>query len=87
MEFEKNSTKFKGNIVYDGIVNLSEYKSTFPKILWVLKEANSYEDADWDFRYALKDIKNKSGRGIKYGLIDTFTSIIYTTYGILNNLK
>jgi hypothetical protein len=87
MEFEKNSTKFKGNIVYDGIVNLSEYKSTFPKKISVLKEANSYEDATWVFRDALKDIKNKSGRGIKYGLIDTFTSIIYTTYGILNNLK
>jgi hypothetical protein len=59
MEFEKNSTKFKGNIVYDEIVNLSEYKSTFPRILWVLKEANSYEDADWDFRDALKTLKTK----------------------------
>jgi hypothetical protein len=55
MEFEKNSTKFKGNIVYDEIVNLSEYKSTFPRI----KEANSYEDADWDFRDALKTLKTK----------------------------
>jgi hypothetical protein len=87
MEFEKNRAKFKGDLVYDGIVNLSEYNSTFPKILWVLKEANSFDDTEWDFRDALKDINNESGRGIRYGWANTFTPIIYTTYGILNNLK
>jgi hypothetical protein len=72
MEFEKNRAKFKGNIVYDGFVNLSEYNSTFPKKLWVLKKDNSSEDANGDFRDALKDIKDKSGRGIKCGWLILF---------------
>ncbi|WCC46225.1 hypothetical protein [Tenacibaculum finnmarkense] len=87
MKFKENIEKFKGNFVADGIVNISEYNSTNPKILWILKEANSIDDYDWDFRDALKDLKNESGQGIKSGWANTFTPIIYTTYGILNDLN
>lgn len=83
---EANKKSFSGNIIYDGIVENSEYANSSLKILWILKEANSPDNFDWDMRDALQNLKNESGKGLKYGWANTFTPIVYTTYGIFNDL-
>ena len=87
IDFNENKKKFQGDIVYDGIVNSEEYHSSSLKLLWILKEANSPDDSDWDMRDALFDLKNENGSGLKYGWSNTFTPIVYTTYGIFNSLQ
>lgn len=32
--------EYGNEAIVDGIVNMSQYKKTYPKILWILKEAN-----------------------------------------------
>lgn len=81
---ENNKRSFNGNFIYDGIVDISEYKNSDLKVLWILKEANSPDNYDWDMRDALLNLKNESGKGLKYGWANTFTPIVYTTYGIFN---
>ena len=44
-KIEQNKSQFKGEIVYDGIVNLENYLASPIKILWILKEVNS-SDSD-----------------------------------------
>ena len=58
-KIEQNKSQFKGEIVYDGIVNLENYLASPIKILWILKEVNS-SDSDWDLRDALSDLKNEN---------------------------
>lgn len=78
---KENDQLFSGeNVIHDGIVDFTQYNKTSPKILWILKEANSSESG-WTMREALNDLKEKSG-GLKTGWANTFTSIIYTTNGI-----
>ena len=85
-KIEHNKSQFKGKIVYDGIINLENYLASPIKILWILKEVNS-SDSDWDLRDALSDLKNENGGGLKTGWANTFTPIVYTTYGILENVS
>lgn len=85
-KIEQNKSQFKGEIVYDGIVNLENYLASPIKILWILKEVNS-SDSDWDLRDALSDLKNENRGGLKTGWANTFTPIVYTTYGILENVS
>jgi len=87
IDFDVNKKKFQGDIVYDGIVDIEEYYSSPLKLLWILKDPNSPDDSDWDMRDALSDLKNKNGRGLKYGWANTFTPIVYTTYGIFNKVS
>ncbi|MGV0954865.1 hypothetical protein ACTS91_00145 [Empedobacter falsenii] len=87
-KLEKNMSKFQcGNndyrIIPDGIVNTKKYISSSIKILWILKEVNS-EDLDWDLRDALNG-ELKIDTGLKKGWEKTFTPVVYTTLGILNN--
>ncbi len=91
IELEKNLEKFKhsqdehiNSIVPDGIVNVTKYLNNDLKILWVLKEANSPDNCDWDMREAL-DSYLKTEKGLRYGWANTFTPIVYTTNGILRN--
>ena len=81
---EENKKLFGEKIVYDGIIDNLEYSNSSIKVLWILKEANSTE-TDWDMREALHNLKNESGKGLKYGWANTFTPIVYTTYGIFND--
>jgi len=88
-DFKNNEDKFKltqNNIVYDGIIDENEFDNSELKILWILKEVNSPDDSDWDMRDALADLKNENGKGLKYGWANTFTPIVYTTYGLFNNI-
>ena len=80
-ELESDQLFSGENVIHDGIVDFAKYNIASPKILWILKEANS-SDSDWTMRDALKDLKNTSGKGLKTGWANTFTSIIYTTNGI-----
>jgi hypothetical protein len=73
-------------IVTDGIVNLKSYNDAKYRILWILKEVNEVGRAgEWSIT---KDLISKARDGDKLlmGLANTFTKIIYTTYGILHNL-
>jgi len=71
--------------IQDGIVDLDKYVNSKYRIMWVMKDANSADDSDWDQRHAIADLKTVGG--IKKGWEKTFQHIVYTTYGILNNLK
>jgi hypothetical protein len=74
------------DIVTDGIVNLKSYNAAKYKILWVLKEANE-EGGTGGWSITKKLIRNaRDGNKLLKGLANTFTKIIYTTYGILHNL-
>lgn len=78
---EKNSSK----AIKDGAVNLKEYLESKYKIAWILKEVNSEDDkGGWDLREALKELKTETG--IKNGWANTFSSIVYATYGIFNKV-
>jgi hypothetical protein len=74
------------DIVTDGIVNLESYNAAKYKILWVLKEAN--EECGTGGWSITKELISKARDGDKLltGLANTFTKIIYTTYGILHDL-
>ncbi|WP_051190428.1 hypothetical protein [Kaistella palustris] len=79
---KENDQQFIGEkVILDGIVDYEQYQNSSPKILWILKEANS-GDADWNMRDALNNLKNSSGKGLTDGWANTFTSIVYTTNGI-----
>ncbi len=72
--------------ILDGVVNVDEYLNSSRKILWILKEVHSSGDeGGWNLREALNTLKTEWG--IESGWGKTFTPIVYTTYGILNNKK
>jgi len=72
--------------IFDGIVNQKEYEKANPKILWILKEANSTgENESWNMREHINQ-KLKTESGIRKGWSATFKKIIYVTNGILNNI-
>jgi len=90
MQLEQNMKKFcnnnielKSKLIPDGIVDIQKYLSSSVKILWILKEVNS-NDENWDLRDALNG-EIKVEKGLKEGWERTFTPVIYTTLGILNN--
>lgn len=68
----------------DGVVNIGEYISTSPRILWILKEPNSTEEK-LNWRDEIKKLNNGSGN--LGGFEKTFSNIVYISYGILNRKK
>ena len=70
-------------VVYDGIINIEEYKKTPVKILWILKEGNeNIVQNERDHRDFHKNIANY------YSCWKcTYKNIILVTYGILHNLE
>ena len=67
-------------IVTDGIVDIESYVNATPKILWVLKEANSAGE-DWSYSDFYKCTwHNHNG-------ISSIRKTVYTTYGLLNNIN
>lgn len=73
------------NPVTDGIVDAELYFDSYPKIMWILKEANdnNEESGSWDMKSAIKSLKTP--HGVRKGWAATFHKIIYTMYGILND--
>lgn len=85
-EIEEIANYFRGEPIFDGLVNEKEYEKSSTKILWILKEANSTgESGSWDMRGHLNS-KIKTKDGILTGWSNTFKKIIYVTNGILNDL-
>ncbi|TQO38974.1 hypothetical protein GQ41_3642 [Arenibacter algicola] len=79
------SKEYNEKTISDGIVNHESYNNAEKKILWILKEPNSRnEPGSWDMREAISD-KLKTESGILSGWQNTFTNIVYVTYGILKN--
>ena len=75
------------NAYRDGIVNRDVFNKCKKRILWILKEVNhDGELDDWDMCEILRT-EIKGEKGINPGWSNTFAPIIYSTYGILNNLK
>jgi hypothetical protein len=69
------------NIIYDGVVNETEYAKCNPKIVYLLKEVNG-EPADgkgWDLRDLLNKARTKEEEA---SIVPTFNNITRWTYGI-----
>lgn len=74
----------------DGIVNIDKYLKAQYKILWILKEPHDKGGQDWKMRDLIRDAKYKDENENYYlnpDMSKTFPSIIYTTFGILNEFK
>lgn len=64
----------------DGIINITKYLNTNPKILWILKEPNSTEEnLNWR-----DEIKKLNTNGNLSGFAKTFANIVYISKGILS---
>ena len=79
-----NSEKKYEYVIQDGIVDIKKYLSSTFKILWILKEPHDKgEHGKFDMRHLLQGAKSKNG--LNPNMKSTFTNIIYSTYGILND--
>ena len=81
IEWDDEIEKKWKNPVYDGITNLSAYKKSKYKILWILKESNkSKPDETFYLRGFHKDVTDyKLWR-------KTYNKLIYVTYGLLHDV-
>lgn len=74
--------------ISDGIINIKEYLNSKYKILWILKESNDLDEngegGGWCLNEELNKISSwteKKGAGTR-----TIQRMVYSSYGILNNL-
>ncbi|WP_027075706.1 hypothetical protein [Maribacter antarcticus] len=85
-EIERIGEHFGKPPIFDGIVSEKDYEKAEPKILWILKDANSTgEEESYDLRDAINNLKTEYG--IRKGWEKTFSNIIYVTNGILNQTE
>ncbi len=85
---EKIRAEYGDEAIVDGIVNMAKYRGTYPKILWILKEANwahhkDYKSTenDYNHRYFFKDVTRYDKW--KY----TFKLVIACSFGIIYKPK
>lgn len=84
----KNSiTDINPKGIVDGVINYEKFFNLKdkPKILWILKEANSPEDEAWDYQSLLR-IDNLKSKQELLSII-SIKRVIYTSYGLLNGFK
>ncbi len=87
----RNEENYGPEAIVDGIVNMVKFKETYPKILWILKEANwaHHEDRppqpeDYNHRLFFKDVSEyKDDVSGKKLWKRTFKRIILCSYGII----
>lgn len=85
-EIKELASIFSKPPIFDGIVNEDEYKNSYVKIMWILKDPNSTgEYESYDLRDAINNLKKEYG--IRKGWEMTFSNIIYVTDGILNQTE
>ncbi len=74
-------------VIRDGIVNLEAYSAAKVRILWILKEVNDNGGGDWDLRDYINDglYANKETQKRNRNWKVTYSPMIYTTWGILND--
>lgn len=92
LEIEKKCEDIEGRIyklapnsIIDGIIDFETYSllpSDKPRILWVLKEANSPENKRFTFSDLLVKDNEKYNKKLD---TPTLKRVIYTSFGILNN--
>jgi hypothetical protein len=63
--------------IYDGITNISKFRKSKIKILWILKEAHKANNTPWNHRDFHKDVS-----GYKYWR-KTYQKIMYVCHGII----
>ena len=84
IEKKYNINKEFDYVILDGIVDIEKYLKSNFKILWILKEPHDKgEHGKFDMRHLLQDAKYKNG--LNPNMKSTFTNIIYSTFGILND--
>lgn len=71
--------------VNDGIIDVEKYLEAPVKILWILKEVHSTDDSISDMREAIATLRE--GNGIAPGWGKTFKPIVYSIYGVFNNMN
>jgi len=76
------------NVIVDGIVNIEKYTNSSLKILWILKEPNS-SDSKWSYQdyLSITEIERKIGSQQNTLTYRPFQKILYTSYGIISNMK
>lgn len=67
--------------VTDGVIDIDRYFDAKPRILWILKEANSEES--WSYLDAFRDAAWLN----KCNGLSSIRRVIYTSYGILNGIN
>lgn len=73
---------------FDGITCIEEYNSAPVKILWILKEANNGDEENPILFYQRefhKDITKQNREGKNYPWWNTYSNLLYASYGILHN--
>jgi hypothetical protein len=73
---------------FDGITNIEEFQKAPVKILWILKEANNGDEENPILFYQRefhKDITKQNREGKNYPWWNTYSNILYASYGILHN--
>jgi len=69
-------------LVADGIANMENYKTIYPKILWILKEPVDQDMSAWSMR----DFMNEELK-TKYNVKPTWELIIKVSYSLFNNIS
>lgn len=81
-EMEKNAQERGVCRVIDGVINPERYVKSSPRVLWILKEANSV-DLSWSI---VDNFKDKNWLETYGRSNPTIRKIIYTSYAILNEV-
>lgn len=81
-EMEKNAQERGVCRVIDGVINPERYVKSSPRVLWILKEANSV-DLSWSI---VDNFKDKNWLETYGRSNSTIRKIIYTSYAILNEV-
>lgn len=87
---EEIRAEYGNEAIVDGIVNMTKHRETYPKILWILKEANWAHDEDcppqledYNHREFLKHVYKYTDESGKKLWKNTFKRIILCSYGII----
>lgn len=74
-------------VCYDGIVDFEKYNESPIRIMWVLKETNDEDGGGWDLRkFVQSNLISNTETNTRYKYWQsTFSPMIYTTWGILND--
>lgn len=83
-EIKTQTRKENPEAIVDGVINTQKYfniPADKPKILWILKEANS-QDSAWNYQDLLSS--EQLAKSNDYSSIPTIKKVLYISYSILN---
>jgi hypothetical protein len=85
---EEIRNSWGNNATFDGITDIEEYQKASVKILWILKEANNGDEENPILFYQRdfhKDITKQNREGKNYPWWNTYSNILYASFGIIHN--